>query len=280
MAKPYREGKGWAVRVRVRGENIYLSGFPTEAAAKKAAAEQTLSIQDRGKPAHRGAERTYVAQAFQSYALERLPFLKGADQDARRMNVYLRAGGVDTLNVKKIPVREQRENDKGEVVHCEVTLIAHADERNIVNSLKTHREILTEKRTRSSRLRQRLATTHMADITPYQLQELVDAMGKEDYAASSIHLEVAQWKRLFNYARKSWLWTRPASNPASGLKLPKVDNARDRVLSQDEWCAVFAALENYPNPYAAPAVALLLETAMRVSDHRPIPREQRCNGIC
>lgn len=266
MAKPYREGKGWAVRVRVQGESIYLSGFATEAAAKKAAAEQTLSIQDRGRPAHRGAERTYVAQAFQSYATERLPFLKGADQDARRMNAYIRAGGIDYLKVKKIPPREQRENDRGEVVHCVVTLVPHEDKRNIVNSLKRHRAKLSELTTNSNRIRQRLATMHMANIAPYHLQQLVDAMGQEGYSASSIHLEVAQWKRLFNYARKIWLWTRPANNPASGLTMPKIDNARDRVLSQDEWCAVFRELEDYPNRYVAPAIALLLETAMRVSE--------------
>lgn len=266
MAKPYREGKGWAVRVRVQGESIYLSGFASEAAAKKAAAEQTLSIQDRGRPAHRGAERTSVAQAFQSYATERLPFLKGGDQDARRMNAYIRAGGIDLLKVTKIPPREKRENDRGEVVHCVVTLIPHEDKRNIVPSLKKHRAKQKEQTTRSTRIRHGLATTHMANIAPYHLQQLVDAMGAEGYSPSSIHLEIAQWKRLFNYARRTWLWTRPANNPASGLTLPKIDNARDRVLSQDEWSAVFKELENYPNRYVAPAIALLLETAMRVSE--------------
>ena len=34
MAKPYREGAGWSVRVR--SENIDLSGFKTSGAAKKA----------------------------------------------------------------------------------------------------------------------------------------------------------------------------------------------------------------------------------------------------
>ena len=37
MAKPYTEGKGWAVRLRVKGRDIYLSGYASEAAARKAA---------------------------------------------------------------------------------------------------------------------------------------------------------------------------------------------------------------------------------------------------
>lgn len=32
MAKLHREGQGWAVRLRVADQDIYLSGFATEAA--------------------------------------------------------------------------------------------------------------------------------------------------------------------------------------------------------------------------------------------------------
>lgn len=34
MAKPYKEGKGWAYRLRVAGEDIYRAGFRSEALAR------------------------------------------------------------------------------------------------------------------------------------------------------------------------------------------------------------------------------------------------------
>lgn len=57
MAKPYKEGKGWAVRVRTRGQDIYLGGFKSEAAARKAAEEQRVSLEKNGKPARLGHPR-------------------------------------------------------------------------------------------------------------------------------------------------------------------------------------------------------------------------------
>lgn len=72
MAKPYREGKGWPCRVRVHGQSIYLSGFATEAAAKKAAAEQTLAIQNLGKPGSQGPRARVRRPGDPGYAQEKL----------------------------------------------------------------------------------------------------------------------------------------------------------------------------------------------------------------
>lgn len=48
MAKPYKEGRGWAIRFRYKGQDIYLSGFETEAAARKSAAEKRRAIDSAG----------------------------------------------------------------------------------------------------------------------------------------------------------------------------------------------------------------------------------------
>lgn len=88
MAKPYLDGKGWAVRMRIKSQDIYLSGFATEAAAKRAAAEKRQALSSVGKPKGLGPWRTSLGQALQNYGLERLPFLKGAEQEARRINRY------------------------------------------------------------------------------------------------------------------------------------------------------------------------------------------------
>ena len=36
MAKPFREGNGWSFRLRIKGQDEYRSGFPSEAAANNA----------------------------------------------------------------------------------------------------------------------------------------------------------------------------------------------------------------------------------------------------
>jgi hypothetical protein len=100
MAKPYREGTGWAVRVRCRGQDVYLKGFETEAAARHAGEAQRVSIEETGKPAGLGPQRTSLALAFQRYALERLPALKGARQDVQRINQYLRAVGLPVVTLE------------------------------------------------------------------------------------------------------------------------------------------------------------------------------------
>lgn len=42
MAKPFLEGTGWAFRLRAEGQDIYRSGFASEAAANKAQARAPL----------------------------------------------------------------------------------------------------------------------------------------------------------------------------------------------------------------------------------------------
>lgn len=50
------------------------------------------------------------------------------------------------------------------------------------------------------------------------------------------------------------------------MKLPPISNARDRIISNDEWQRLSEALKAYGNIYALPALSLLLETTMRSSE--------------
>lgn len=86
MANPYREGKGWAIRAQHQGQEIYRSGFASPAAAKRFVEARKVAIDQLGRPAHGGPERTVLAVALSNYAVERLPYLKGARQDAQRIN--------------------------------------------------------------------------------------------------------------------------------------------------------------------------------------------------
>jgi hypothetical protein len=106
-AKPYQEGKGWAIRARYKGHDIYKSGQKTAAAAVKEAGKEIAHIDKMGQPAWGGPKDRTVAQALQRYAVQTLPFKKGGDQEARRINRYLRHAGVDEIVPTKPDKPEQ-----------------------------------------------------------------------------------------------------------------------------------------------------------------------------
>lgn len=134
MARAYREGAGWAMRLRYKHHDIYVSGHKTRAAAEKEAGSRALAIAKHGAPKGRGPERTTAAQAMQDYALARLLFKKGAAQEAVRFNQYLRAAGLDTLVV----VARAKEGNKQSGKYFDVTLEAHTHERTIAQGLGAH----------------------------------------------------------------------------------------------------------------------------------------------
>lgn len=101
-AKPYQEGARFAMRKRYEGHDIYVSGCKTGAAAEKKVRARQTAIDLNAKPAGRGADKTTLAQAMQDYAMARLPFMKGAVQEARRMNHYLRYAKLHILVVTPI----------------------------------------------------------------------------------------------------------------------------------------------------------------------------------
>lgn len=264
MAKPYQEGKSWSIRLRIQGQDIYLSGFASAAAALKAATKQRHALENLGKPIGLGPWRTSVAQALQKYALERLPFLKGARQDADRINRLLRSLGLDLIRLRRPAPAEPDDAPKN--TYWIVELVPCPPNRAVPQGLHTHREQQQRRTKNSDWHRAKLARTMMAEVTPHQLQALMDEMRKEGYEAATIALERAGLRSLFNHAMRSWAWPEPSRNPASGLVMPKVDNGRDRVLSNAEWDRLIAALQGSANPYIAPALALLLQTTMRSSE--------------
>src|SRR5512147_545028 len=100
-AKPYKEGKTWSMRRSVFGQELFVSGCATSAAAKKEMAKRLTPLLQRGAPKGFGPQRTVVAQAMQDYGMARLRFMKGAVKEANRINKYLRAAGLATLKVTK-----------------------------------------------------------------------------------------------------------------------------------------------------------------------------------
>ena len=56
------------------------------------------------------------------------------------------------------------------------------------------------------------------------MQEFIDVMQSEHNAPSTIALERALLRSLFNHAFRKWNWYALCDNPATKLRMPKVDN--------------------------------------------------------
>lgn len=261
MPKPYREGRTWSIRTRARGLDIYLCGFATKQAAIEALAKRLADLSGRGVSFGPGPRRTTVAQALQQYAIERLPFMKGAAQEADRINRYLRAGGVATLRVAAV---DRTASAAGQ--RFTVTLEPLSGSRRIPQGLHAHRARQAAQTTEAEQRRSFLMRLTMAEVQPYHVQHFLDALRKAGRRPATLQLERAVLRALFNYARRVWCWTEPASNPACGLKLPRVNNARSRVMSAEEQLRLEEALQTCRNAVVGPAMRLLAETAMRSSE--------------
>lgn len=258
MAKPYREGAGWCARKRYRGHDIYVSGKETKAAAEKEVRQRVAAIDAGGKPQHLGPQRTTLAYALQEFGFEHLQHLKGAEQEVRRINRYLEAAGVQLLVVKR--------SAETSTTHFDVLLKPREEKRVVPQGLGAHRKALLCKTAGSDRIRQVLAQTPVANITRLDVQRLMDSLAKDGLAPATIALERAVLRRFFNHARKTWSWAQPSDNPATALKLPRVDNERNRVLSRQEQTLLDAAFEDARNDTLRHLYALLRETGMRASE--------------
>lgn len=258
MAKPYQEGRGWCVRKRYRGHDIYVSGKDSKGAAEKELRQRIASIDAGGKPQHLGPQRTTLAYALQEFGFEHLQHLKGAQQEVRRINRYLEAAGVQLLVVRR--------SAEASTTHFDVSLRPASEQRRVPQGLGAHRKALLCKTADSDRIRQVLAQTPVANITRLDVQRLIDSLAKDGLAPATIALERALLRRFFNHARTRWSWAQPADNPATALKLPRVDNGRNRVLTGQEQAMLEAAFEDARNETLPHLYALLRETGMRASE--------------
>ncbi|TBO34437.1 site-specific integrase [Aquabacterium lacunae] len=269
MAKPYLEPRtqAWSFRLRIRGEDIYRTGFKSEALARKALLELTQCLKAPGRPALAGPWKTTLAQALLDYACERLPSLKSGEQEARRINRFLRHANTPLLALQPVtPNACDARSNESQSVYWRVACVPPDPERRIPNGLHKHRQAQQQNSAASELLRAQLANSKVADITSHTIQQLIDAVVSEGASASTVRLEHAILRQFFNYARDTWHWKFEVGNPATGRKLPTVDNARDRVLTNKEWHRLCEALKATRNPYVPLALGLLLESAMRCSE--------------
>lgn len=266
MAKPkssaYQEGKKklYSARLRRGGYDVYVTGFRTKSDADSEANDRLEKLIEKGQPYGKGPRETTLAHALQDYGVTRLRFMKGAPQEARRINKYLRAAGLQILVLQPVS------NPETPNLRFLVTLKEEAAQRKIPNGLHRHRANLLAKTADSNAHRASLATKRMQEVQRNHMQAFVDAMNAEGVAPATIGLERALLRRLFNYARKTWNWVSLRDNPAHDLTMPAVDNGRTRVLAHDEEARLDEAILECRNALVGPAWTLLRETAMRASE--------------
>ena len=102
MASPIKKEKAGPFAFVFADVTSTSVGYPSSAAARRAAEAERVAVEQNGQPQGLGPHRTPLAVAFADYARERLPFLKGARQDANRINQYLRACGLPVIHLEKV----------------------------------------------------------------------------------------------------------------------------------------------------------------------------------
>jgi integrase len=106
----------------------------------------------------------------------------------------------------------------------------------------------------------------LSKISRDLMQRYMDTMRSDGNSPATMALERSMFRVLFNYAFRTWKWTELLDNPATGLKMPAVENVRKRVMSQDEQSLLDEALTTCRSKLVAPMRTLLRETAMRSSE--------------
>ena len=116
--------------------------------------------------------------------------------------------------------------------------------------------------------RHKLATRFLATLRPTDFAAYRDERLEAGKKASTVRLELAVISHLFTVAAKEW--GMPLQNPVMNIRKPRLENARDRRLSEQEERYLLAAIDNpgsgagnRRNVWVGPIVRMALETSMR-----------------
>lgn len=100
-------------------------------------------------------------------------------------------------------------------------------------------------------------------ITPLELEDLKTFLLKKGLAPASVKLIVGNVRRVYNKMVEWDLYSGP--KPMDKIKLPKVDNARDRFLTADEAQTLLAAVKKRSQLWHDVSL-ISLNTGMRLSE--------------
>ena len=151
---------------------------------------------------------------------------------------------------------------------AERTLLSDALKR-YETEISRHKKGHAEEKCRIAKwCRHKLAVCSLAALRPIDFAKYRDERLAEGAAAATVRLELAVISHMFTIANKEW--GIPAHNPIANIRLPKVQNARERRLIGDEEKHLMQALDapagTRSNTWVKPIIIIALETAMRMSE--------------
>ncbi len=103
----------------------------------------------------------------------------------------------------------------------------------------------------------------LKDIMPLELEDLKTSLLAKGLAAASVRLIIGNVRRVYNKMTEWDLYSGP--KPMDKVKMPKVDNARDRFLTPDEAQTLLAAVAKR-SPLWHDISLTSLHTGMRLSE--------------
>jgi len=111
----------------------------------------------------------------------------------------------------------------------------------------------------------------LAEVAREELQEFVDEMADGGAAPATIKQYLGIIRRVFNVAAETRLegaalFTGP--NPAQGIRLPAVQNSRERFLTGEEADLLIGAAKQLTYPDLHDAIVLSLNTGLRLGELR------------
>ena len=116
-------------------------------------------------------------------------------------------------------------------------------------------------------LEPRFGSKAVADITAFDIEKMktelkksVNVRGKP-FAAQTIKHQIVIIRRLFNLARKWNLYD--GKNPVDSVSMPKIDNQKTEMLTDDEALRLLDTLDNWPFRETAAFVKFAMFTGLR-----------------
>jgi integrase len=253
----------WSARVRVNGLDRYRSGFKTQREARRWATEtEAECARYDARVKGLGPDRTSFATALRDYAHDFVVLQKGAKQAVTRINAYLLPAGLPLLRATAVSGPRSLQPAKAGVVLFELT---EKPEKPLPRPFAAHRDKRLAKRENTLRQRAKLAVMPVSHIAGHHLHDLKKAMAADGLSDSTIRSELALLSAFFKRSKKIWAW-KSLDNPAAAVDWPVPDNARNRVLSDDEQRRLAEALSDTRNPLVAPLIWFAIETAMRCGE--------------
>jgi integrase len=145
-----------------------------------------------------------------------------------KQNRITGTGPATLKEQRQIAVQEKEEQKRAEIIFSEVWDKYKA--QAIVDRGKKPLE--AESGIYKNWIEPDLADIPMKDVSPFHLEKIKSKMVKKGRKPRSIEYTLAIIRQVFNYARRTDLFT--GDNPVSKIKIPRTDNRRVRFLTHEE----------------------------------------------